>query len=397
MRALYFDCFAGVSGNMILGSFIDLGIDPEKFTSELRKLDLPDFDIKLSKHNKAGISATYVEVLTNDTKKHRHLPEIENIIRGSGLSESVKQKSISVFRRLAEAEAKIHGIDVEKVHFHEVGAVDTIVDIVGACVGFEMLEVERFFCSEINVGDGFVEIAHGMFPVPAPATAELLKNAKIFSNSINTELTTPTGAAIITTFCDKFGELPPMRLMKIGYGAGKKDFKGFPNVLRIFLGDLIESENDERVEVLSLLQTNIDDVTPEILGFVMEKALEMGALDCWFTPIQMKKNRPATLVSLLCYKEIEDRLSELLFRETTTLGIRITEIKRVSLQRENLTFESRYGRIRLKKSKLAGRILNVKPEYEDLHKIAKAIDKPIKEVESDVLRDLSNHEEIWKS
>jgi uncharacterized protein (TIGR00299 family) protein len=260
-----------------------------------------------------------------------------------------------------------------------------------------MLEVEKFFCSEINVGDGFVEIAHGMFPVPAPATAELLKNAKIFSNTINAELATPTGAAIITTFCDDFGELPPMRLIKIGYGAGKKDFKGFPNVLRVFLGELIEAENDERVEVLSLLQTNIDDVTPEILGFVMEKALEMGALDCWFTPIQMKKNRPATLISLLCYKEIEDRLSELLFRETNTLGIRIMEIKRVSLQRENLTFESRYGKIGLKKSKLAGRILNVKPEYEDLHKIARAINKPIKEVEFDILRDLSNHEEIWKS
>ncbi|MCS6874202.1 MAG: nickel pincer cofactor biosynthesis protein LarC [Pyrinomonadaceae bacterium] len=390
MKCLYFDCFSGASGNMILGALISLGLSSEELIERLKSLKVKNFQIDISRKEKSGISAVYVDVKAADEKKHRHLPEIERIIQDSNLSDGVKRKACAIFRRLAEAEAKIHGIPLEKVHFHEVGAIDAIIDVVGACIGFEALEIEKFFCSPINLGSGFVEMAHGKFPVPAPATCELLKGALVYSSGVQGELITPTGAAVISTVCESFGDFPRMKLKAIGYGAGTTDFKEFPNVLRVFLGDLVSKDSNR--ETLALLETNVDDASPQTLGFLMERVMEEGALDCWFAPIQMKKNRPAVLVSVLCRKDVVEKFCEIIFRETGSLGIRITDTEREAVVRENIRFESKYGLVRLKKSKLKGKVLNIKPEYDDLSLIAKRTNKPIREVEREVLRDLRNNE-----
>ncbi len=357
----------------------------KELVERLRGLKEVEFTVEFSRVNKSGISAVYVDIKVPDEKRYRHLPEIEKIIQKADLSDAVKERAISIFRSLAEAEAKVHGIAVEKVHFHEVGALDSIADIVGACVGFEMLGVEHFACSPINVGRGFIEISHGKFPIPAPATTELLKGALIYSTDIQAELITPTGAAIISTVCKHFGAMPQMRLQAVSYGAGKQDFERFPNVLRLLLGEI--AQEDLKTETLKLIETNVDDVSPEVLGFLMEKAFKLGALDCWFTPIQMKKNRPASLISILCRTENEEDFCKLLFEETATLGVRIQDVRRQAVSRDTIFFESRYGSVRLKKSMLNDKILNVKPEYEDLSQIAMANNKSIREVEAEILRE----------
>lgn len=390
MRCLYFDCFSGASGNMILGALIDLGVNEQLLISSLKSLGIDGFKIEVSRCDRSGISAAYVDVQVPDRKKHRHLEEIEAIIQNSGLSDLTKQRARSIFRRLAEAEAKIHGVAVEKVHFHEVGALDAIIDIVGACIGFEILGIERFFCSPINLGSGFVEMSHGRFPVPAPATAELLREAVVYSSGVEGELITPTGAAIISTVCQDFGTFPKMKLRKIAYGAGSMNFKRYPNVLRVLLGTL-ESE-DLIDETLTLLETNVDDVSPQVFGFLMERAFEMGALDCWFTPIHMKKNRPAVSISVLCRESDKPRFCEMLFKETGTLGVRVTNVRRESTYRESITFNSKYGMIKLKKSTFKGEILNIKPEYDDLRSIARRFNKSMRELEAEILKDFEKDE-----
>jgi uncharacterized protein (TIGR00299 family) protein len=303
MRTLYFDCFAGASGNMILGALIAAGIDAERLKTELRKMGIPDFDLEVEIVDRSGIASTYVSVRVPEETKHRHLRDIEEIISDSGLSETVKSRSISIFRRLAEAEAKVHGVAIEKVHFHEVGGMDAIIDVVGSCIGFEMLGIERFACSKVHLGSGFVEMAHGRFPVPPPAVAELLRDIPVYSTEIEGELITPTGAAIISTLCDSYGALPEIKVEHTGYGAGTRTYEKFPNTLRVLIGETAYEQLSVISEQLILLQTNIDDASPQILGFVMERAFELGANDCWFTPIQMKKNRPATMLSVLCSEE----------------------------------------------------------------------------------------------
>ncbi|HLA95240.1 MAG TPA: nickel pincer cofactor biosynthesis protein LarC [Pyrinomonadaceae bacterium] len=375
MRILYFDCFAGASGNMILGALIAAGVDAEKLTDELKKLGLPEFKIQIEKVDRSGISSLHAKVLIPDEKKHRHLPEIEAIIRNSTLSQTVKDRSLAIFRRLAEAEAAVHGIELEKVHFHEVGALDAIIDIVGSCVGFEMLGIESFACSKIHVGSGFVNMAHGKFPIPPPAVAELLKNIPFYSTEIEGELITPTGAAIISTLCENYGQIPDMTLEVSGYGAGTRTYEKFPNVLRIFVGETAYSGQSE---TLSLLETNIDDLSPQILGHVMDKAFDAGALDCWFTAIQMKKNRPATKVSILCSADTEKALLDLLYRETSTLGVRIQRIERRSLERESTMISTEYGQIGVKTAYIDGEAVNSKPEFEDLKSAAVASGVPLK-------------------
>ncbi|MCD9187414.1 MAG: nickel pincer cofactor biosynthesis protein LarC [Pyrinomonadaceae bacterium] len=402
MKTLYFDCFAGASGNMILGALVALGIDRNKLIEELKKLDIADFEIEFSVKNKAGISAIHADVKVPEEKTHRHLHNIEKIINDSRLNDSVKERAIKIFTKLAEAEAKVHGIDVKKVHFHEVGAMDAIIDVVGACIGFEMLGIEKFVCSKIHVGSGFVNMAHGKFPVPPPAVAEILQNMPIYSTEIEGELITPTGAAIIAAVCEEFGQIPEMRIEKTAYGAGTRDYVDFPNVLRLILGkttnqlritnyELREKSNEQRTtnnEQLILIETNLDDISPEILGFVMERAFEADCLDCWFTPIQMKKNRPATTISILCENGKVEIFKELLFTETSTLGVRISNIDREFLERETQKIETEFGEIALKIAKYNGKIVNVKPEYDQMREIAVKSKIPVKEIERRILREI---------
>src|SRR5215213_10144515 len=380
MKTLYFDCFAGASGNMILGPLVALGVDEKELIEQIKLLDVADFQIEFTQKDKSGIAAVHAEVKVPHEHAHRHLHTIEKIIDDSRLSDSVKKRAIQIFTNLARAEAKIHGIDVEKVHFHEVGAMDAIIDVVGACIGFEILGIEKFVCSKIHVGSGFAKMAHGKFPVPPPAVAELLKNVPVYSTEIEGELITPTGAAIIATVCEEFGQIPEITIEKTAYGAGTREYKDFPNALRLILGETFNAKAQSREGAkdfynqqlttdngqLTVLETNLDDVSPEILGFVMEKAFESGALDCWFTPIQMKKNRPATLVSILCQSADKDKFIALFVRETTTLGVRVSEVERVCLEREMTEIETKFGTVTVKIARFGGVIVNVKPEFETL-------------------------------
>ena len=372
---------------MVLGGLFALGIDRAELVSSIEGLNLADFDIEVSKVNRAGISAVHVRTKYPEEHVHRHLSDIEEIIDSSRLSGSVKERSKEIFTNLAIAEAKVHGIDVSKVHFHEVGAMDAIIDVVGACIGFEMLGIEGFACSSIHVGSGFVNIAHGKYPVPPPAVVELLTKIPIYSTEIEGELITPTGAAIISTLCKESGEIPEMKVEKTGYGAGSREYEKFPNVLRMMVG--VQKSKSEvqspESEKLILLETNLDDVSAEILGFVMDKAFEIGALDCWFTPIQMKKNRPATSISILCDGETKPKLSELLFSETTTLGVRISEIRRECLPREMRKIETEFGMTEIKIARYQGKIVNVKPEFEWLRTVAVKKGLSIEEVRRRIL------------
>lgn len=380
---------------MILGALIALGVNENELIEEIKKLEIPEFEIEFSAKDKSGISAIHADVKVPHEHAHRHLHHIEKIIGDSRLSESVKRRAIKIFTNLAEAEAKIHGIEVKKVHFHEVGAMDAIIDVVGACIGFEILGVEKFFCSKIHVGSGFAKMAHGKFPVPPPAVAELLKNAPIYSTEIEGELITPTGAAIIATVCDEFGRIPEMTVEKTAYGAGTREYKDFPNALRLMLGEIKTSGNLEMHPehktghgLLTLLETNLDDVSPEILGFVMEKTFEIGALDCWFTPIQMKKNRPATLVSILCEKSEREKFVSLLVKETPTLGVRIQEIERICLSRELSKIETKFGEVPVKIARFGDEIVNIKPEFEKIKEIARRENLPFREVEAEIKKSI---------
>lgn len=371
---------------MILGALVALGVDENELIERIKLLDVANFSVEFTTVDKSGIAATHADVKVPHEHAHRHLRDIEKIINDSRLDENIKERAVKIFTKLAEAEAKVHGTSVEKIHFHEVGAMDAIVDVVGACVGFELLEIERFFCSKIHVGSGFVKMAHGKFPVPPPAVAELLQGAPVYSTEIEGELITPTGAAIIAAVCESFGAIPEMRIERTAYGAGTRDYKDFPNVLRLILGE-VQSPKTEN-QTLNLLETNLDDVSPQILGYVMERAFGLGALDCWFTPIQMKKNRPATLVSVLCSEETKNVLTEFLYTETTTLGVRITEVERNCLPREFVEIETEFGAVAVKIARYNGKIVNAKPEYEQIREIALQSNKSFREIEQIVLEKL---------
>lgn len=365
---------------MVLGALISTGVDPDALKSELANLNLPNFELGVEKVDRSGILSTHIRVDIPDEKNHRHLTEIERIINESSLSDSVKDRSIAIFNRLAAAEASVHGIELSKVHFHEVGALDAIVDIVGSCIGFEMLGIEQFAASKIHVGSGFVDMAHGKFPVPPPAVAELLKDIPFYSTEIEGELITPTGAAIISTVCDSYGAIPELTLESIGYGAGTRTYEKFPNVLRIMIGETAGLEQAKATETLAVLETNIDDLSPQILGHFMDRALAEGALDCWFTPIQMKKNRPATLVSVLCRTADEQKFLELFYRETSTIGVRIERVERASLERDVKKVSTEYGDIGVKTAYAGGELVNRQPEFEDLKAAAAASGVTVKQV-----------------
>jgi len=283
MRTLYFDCFAGASGDMILGALVAAGVAPEALIAQLSLLNVKGFEIDFVTVNRSGISATHARVRTAHEHQHRHLADILKIINESDLTKGVKERAGAIFTRLAEAEAKVHNEPIAHVHFHEVGALDAIVDVVGAAICFELLGVERFVCSPLHVGSGTVDMDHGRFPVPPPAVVELLRGAPVYSTEIKGELVTPTGAAIIATVCSEFGPLPTMVLTDSGYGAGTREYEKFPNALRVLIGE-VTTEN-RAGERLIMLETNIDDLSPQIFGHVMERALELGALDCYFTSV----------------------------------------------------------------------------------------------------------------
>ena len=379
MKTLYFDCFAGASGDMILGALVGAGVDPDYLREQLSLLNVEGFSINFEIVNRSGLSATYARVETVHEHKHRHLSDIKQIIESSRLSDPVKRRSIQIFTHLAEAEARVHNEPVEQVHFHEVGALDAIVDVVGAAICFDYLQIDRFVSSPLHVGSGMVEMAHGRFPIPPPAVAELLKGVPFYSTDIKGELLTPTGAAIITTVCEDYGPIPQMTASKTGYGAGTREYKDFPNVLRVMLGETeSHAATDER---LWMLETNLDDASPQIMGHVMERVLELGALDCFFTPVQMKKNRPGVLLSVLCGAGEREAVMKLLFTETTTLGVRSYEVTRRALRRSVVQVETQYGPIDVKVAHLDGRVVNEMPEFEQCRQAAAKSDVPLKVVE----------------
>jgi len=388
MKTLYFDCFAGASGDMILGAMVAAGVEPGYLREQLSLLPVGGFDISFEIVNRSGLSATYARVETAHEHKHRHLSDIKQIIEASGLKEGMKQRAVQIFTRLAEAEARVHNEPVDHVHFHEVGALDAIVDVVGAAICFDALQIDRFICSPIHVGSGMVKMAHGQFPIPPPAVTELLKGVPFYATEIKGELLTPTGAAIITSVCSEYGPIPRITTDLSGYGAGTREYQDFPNVLRVLIGQTEDTgATDER---LWMIETNLDDASPQIIGHVMDRVLESGALDCFFTPVQMKKNRPGVLLSVLCSAGDKETVMKLLFTETTTLGVRSYEVTRRALERSLVRVETPYGPIDVKVAHLDGRVVNEMPEFEQCRQAAAKTGVPLKVVEE------AARKELWK-
>jgi len=383
MKIAFFDCFSGISGDMVLGALTDLSDDPSFLQEELKKLDLKGYSISHKKVKRGVIQATKVDVKVTEKKSSKkNLKSIISIIENSDLAKKIKNDSTKIFRRLAEAEAKVHGTTIEKVHFHEVGAIDSIVDIVGSVIGIHHLSISKIVSSSINTGSGFVKCDHGTLPVPAPAVVEILRGVSCFSSGVQQELTTPTGAAIITTLADEFASLPNLKIERAGYGAGGIDLKEMPNALRIILGEhSIASESKEEIFVL---ETNIDDMNPEFYDVVMEKLFQAGAVDVFLTPIIMKKNRPATKLSVLTQQQNVEMLANEVLKNTTSFGIRFYPVERVMLEREFQEIETVLGKVKVKIGKRDGEVCHISPEYEHCKKISREQGIPIKKVYEEI-------------
>jgi len=423
-RILYFDCFAGASGDMIIGALLDLGLDLELLKAELAKLGLEGYEIRARKIMKSGFSATKFDVLDKngqlhdngydsphhnhdydlhqgdqgrheDSQRHHHgrlhhrkLSDILYLIEQSRLPADVKVKSIAVFNRLAAAEAKIHGTVPEEVHFHEVGATDAIVDIVGAVIGVHLLGINRILVSPLPAGRGFVKCLHGIIPVPAPAAIELLQGMTMFGSEHDGETVTPTGAAIVSTLAEACGPMPEMTIVKVGYGAGTREF-AVPNLLRAVMGDEITKDvpyYDCSVETVMELEANIDDMNPEFFDYIFDQLLKNGALDVFLVPAQMKKNRPAAILKVLCAERDLHTMAGLLFTETSTIGVRVNRWQRFCLRREIIRVQTEFGEVRVKQAMLDGKIVNQAPEYEDCKEIARACKIPLKQVYQAAMR-----------
>lgn len=374
MKILYYDCFCGISGDMNLSALIDLGVPKEHVLNELSKLNLDsEYEIKIERSEKLGITGTRVDVILknehcNEHHHHRNLNDIENIINSSLLKDAVKKLSLDIFMKVAEAEAKVHGKTLDEVHFHEVGAVDSIVDIVGAAIALNYLNVDKIMASPVQVGGGFVKCAHGVMPVPAPATVEILKDIPINTGIVSFETTTPTGAAILAANVEKFTSQIDFSIDKIGYGIGHRDLE-IPNVLRVYLG--IAEKESELVENQYIIETNIDDMNPELYGYVEDKLFEVGALDVFKTPIIMKKGRPGVKLSVLVDPKTENKVFDIIFEETTSIGVRKYKVEKTMLDREFSKVKTRYGDITIKKAYYKGKLVKCKPEYEECRAIAK--------------------------
>ena len=430
MKTIYFDCYAGASGDMIAGVFLDLGLDFESVKAELSKIPIGGYEIKHTKTNKNGFLATRFEVYVENSvladseyhevggqlqeapgahpahlhshEHHRSLGEIISIVQQSKLKPKIKENIERVFLRLGQAEATVHGTSLREVHLHEVGSIDAIIDISTSVIGFEWLQAEEVVISPIHLGTGFISASHGMLPVPAPATAELIKGMPVYTTSVKGELLTPTGAAILSTFATGFSSLPKMTIEKIGYGAGKRD-REFPNMLRAYVGEIIAegssytrdpSPEQHQASIQPggyheseglILVANIDDMNPQLFGNLMEKLLDAGVMDITFTPIYMKKNRPATAIEVMISPEKKEEILSIIFTESTTIGVRSYPVKKHMLRREILKIDTDFGPVRIKYSRLAERIVNIQPEYEDCVRISEIYRIPVKEV---VLRSL---------
>ncbi|MBI5043623.1 MAG: nickel pincer cofactor biosynthesis protein LarC [Nitrospirae bacterium] len=384
MRTAYFDCFSGISGDMTLGALIDAGLSIKELKSHLSKLPIDNYNLFAKKVKKNGISATKVDVIVKGRQKERRLSDIKKIISNSKLDRSIKNNAISVFERLAKAEAKVHKTSINNVHFHEVGAIDAIVDITGAVIGLKILGIENIIASAINTGSGYIKSAHGMLPVPGPATAELLKGIPVYFTDTKMELTTPTGAAIISTLSKDFGQMPKMDIKAIGYGAGTFNSPDMPNVLRIFIGEM---KNPAKEENTILLETNIDDMNPQLYEYVMDKLFASGALDIYLTPIIMKKGRPGTMLSVLAKIDDVKKLSAIIFRETTSIGLRVQEIGRIKVEREIKEIKTKFGNVHVKVASDGKEILGINPEYEDCKRIAIKKGLPLKKVMEEIKKE----------
>jgi len=365
MNVAYFDCFSGVAGDMILGALVDAGLDVGALKKELKKLKLTGYQLTTEKTMKNGISGTKLCIEIVEEQGERRLKDIIKIIAGSELDDDVKEMSSGIFEALAEAEAKIHNSPVDEVRFHELGSLDTIIDVVGSVLALKRLGIEAVYSSKFHLGSGFVTCRHGTIPVPSPATLELLKDVPVFSQGIEAELTTPTGAAILRTISRSFGIMPDMKIGRLGYGAGDLDLE-IPNMLRVYIGE-VDEEGDGDYEKDSVVQveTNIDDMNPEFFDYLSEKLLEQGALDVFMTPVFMKKNRPATLLSVQATGEMLEDVLATIFTETTTLGVRIRKMERRKLVKKTISAKTRFGLIRVKVGMLKGNVTTVAPEYED--------------------------------
>jgi len=410
---------------MTLGALVDAGCPVERLREELRGLGVVGWELTAEKVWKNGMAATWVRVKTEDQAKHRSLSTILEILDKARLSVGVRERAGAIFRKLGEAEASVHDVPIEKIHFHEVGAVDAIVDIVGACVGFAELGIEKFACSALNVGGGTAKMAHGVLPVPAPATAKLLVGKPTYSNGVQKELVTPTGAAIVATLCEAFGPQPAMSVGAIGYGAGTADLEGQPNVLRLMVGEEVALQKRAQTEVcapggqpnfgeevgveksaqagvpfeaqdkpvplgwdeeIAVIEANLDDMNPQIYGYFSEKALAAGALDVYTTAVQMKKNRPGVLLTVLCKVADTQKLMAMIFAETTTFGARTYRAARRVLPREWVKVATSYGEVRVKVSRVNGSVLHLAPEFEDCKRVAEEKGVPLQKVIAEAMR-----------
>jgi uncharacterized protein (TIGR00299 family) protein len=378
MKAMYLSGFSGVSGNMFIGALLDAGLPEKDLRAMVGALPVSGYQLKFESVMKCGIKATHFDVLLDhhEHHAHRHLSDIVKIIAAAKLSDNVKARSIAVFTKLAEAEAKVHGTTVEKIHFHEVGAVDAIIDIVGTVFGLETLGIEKVYAGNLHTGRGMIKCAHGSMPIPAPATAELLAGIPYTQGEVEKELLTPTGAALLATLCDGFGDRPAGFISeKTAYGAGGLDLD-IPNVLRAETGFFQPLENS----ALLVFETNIDDSNPQVFHYVMKRLFKAGALDVWLTPIQMKKNRPAVTLSVLAPAALQEKVEEIIFTETTTIGIRRIAVQRTTLDRREETVNTQWGSVRVKISSINGKACSVTPEVDDCRKLAEKTGVPLKEI-----------------
>ena len=400
-RILYFDCFSGIAGDMVLGAQLDAGLPFDQLKSALGSLAIGGYEVTAERVLRAGVSATKFRVIEHSTGKaaqhsageaaqhpsgatqhhhpHRHLKSIYGLIDTSGLSPAGRTRAKELFQRLGEAEAAIHQMSLEKVHLHEVGALDSIIDIVGAVFALEWAGADRIVCSPLNVGGGTVQSAHGLFPVPAPATLRLLGNAPVYSGAVQKELVTPTGALIATSYASAFGPIPEMSVEAIGYGAGDRGEPGTPNVLRVIIGRAADRPRGDRVVVI---ECEIDDMNPQIFGVVMDRLYAAGALEVFYVPVQMKKNRPGTLLTVIAAPELKPALTDVIFRETTTIGLRCSEVERECLEREIISVDTPVGAVRFKLARREGRVVNAVPEFDDCARIAAENNLSVKEVQA---------------
>ncbi len=385
MKILYFDCYAGISGDMILGTLAELGLDIQWITKELQSLPLNGLTLTPKSVRRGALSGTKMEISISDSAKRqgRTLQDFISLLQQSDLPPDIRESAIKIFTKIAQAEAKVHREAIHNIHFHELGSLDSVIDIVGTLVGIKALGIDKIFSSPLHLGSGLITTEHGTIPIPSPATMELLSDIPVYSTGLSYELVTPTGAALISSLAVDFGPMPALRIQKIGYGAGTRDLKQVPNLLRAVLGTTSPDWQEER---LSLLETDIDDMNPEFYDYLMTRLSDAGALDVSLTPIIMKKNRPATRLTVLSHPNLIDALCSVIIRETTTLGIRIKEVWRKAIQREIISVPFSFGPVRVKVGKLDGKIVTASPEYEDCRQIALKTKRPLKEIYQEIVR-----------